>query len=146
MQIIPDPLVVALQLVPFLLTLAALHAIIFKPMLDYLDDRDKARVGGRDEAESLQARIEEKLADYQSSLDSAQNEVLDLRAERRTAAAAEADARLSEARDRAEAMVDQALTSIEQERVAAAAGIQASADQLADDIAGQVLGRSLQAG
>lgn len=146
MQIIPDPLVVALQLVPFLLTIAALHFIIFKPMLEYLDDREKAQSGGKDEAGALRGRIEEKTADYEARLAQARNEVVDLRAERRSAAAAEAEARLSESRHASEAKVEAALADIDAERQAAAKGIEQASAELANDIAGQVLGRSLKAG
>ncbi len=146
MQIIPDPLVVALQLVPFLLTLAALHTIIFKPMLDYLDDRDKARSGGREEAASLGERIDEKVAAYDAALNAAHAEVVELRASRRASAAAEAEQRLDAARSAAEGKVADAIANIDAERKAAAAGVEATAQDLAQDIAGQVLGRSLQAG
>lgn len=146
MQIIPDPLVVALQLVPFLLTMAALHFIIFKPMLEYLDDRDKARSGGRDEAEALQGRIEEKVADYDARMEEAHSEVVDLRAERRGAALAQAEGRLAEARAAADEQVRAALGAIESERAAAATGIRNTAQELAGDIAGQILGRDLKAG
>ena len=146
MQIIPDPIVVALQLVPFLLTIFVLHAIIFKPMLEYLDDREKAQSGGKDEADALRSRIEEKTSDYEGRLAAARNEVIDLRADRRGAASQEAEARLAAARKQADAKVEAALAQIGQERAAASAGLEAASRELADDIAGQVLGRSLKAG
>lgn len=146
MQIIPDPLVVALQLVPFLLTIFALHFIIFKPMLEYLDDREKAQSGGKDEADALRGRIDEKTSDYESRLAAARNEVVDLRAERRGAATHEAEARLAEARKQADVKVEGALADIDKERAAAAGGLEAVSRELADDIAGQVLGRDLKAG
>lgn len=146
MQIIPDPLVVALQLVPFLLTLVALQFIIFKPMLEYLDDRDKAESGGKDEADALHARIEEKTADYEARLAAAHNEIVDLRAERRNAAIADTEDLLATARQQADAKVEAALDEIREERAAAASSMEAVARDLADDIAGQVLGRSLKAG
>jgi len=146
MQIIPDPLVVALQLVPYLLTLAALHFIIFRPMLDYLEDRERARTSGREEADALQVRIEEKLADYEARMNRAHAEVVDLRATRRAAALTEADGRIKQARGHADAQVQLAVAAIDAERKDAAAGIQDTARDIAGDIAGRVLGRALQAG
>jgi F-type H+-transporting ATPase subunit b len=146
MQIIPDPLVVALQLVPFLLTLAALHFIIFKPMIEFLDEREHARTGGRQEAEGLSSRIAEKMAEVEARMAQAHSEVVDLRAERRAAALAQAAARIEQAKAQAEAQVQASVADIELERQAAAAGLRASADELALDITGRVLGRGLQAG
>ena len=137
---------VALQLVPFLVTLVALHFIIFKPMLEYLEDREKAQTGGREEAEALQARIEEKLGAWQSRLNQAQAEVVDLRARRRAEATHEAEGQIEAVKHASEATVHQAVADIGAERAAAAAGIETTARELAGDIAGRVLGRNLQAG
>ena len=146
MQIIPDPLVVALQLVPFLLTLVALHFIIFKPMIEFLDEREKARSGGRQEAEGLQSRIAEKMAEVEARMAQAHSEVVDLRAERRAAALAQSAARIEQAKAQAELLVQASLGEIEKERQAASLVLRASADELAHDITGRVLGRNLQAG
>lgn len=146
MQIIPDPLVVALQLVPFLLTLVALHFIIFKPMIEFLDEREKARTGGRQEAEGLQSRIAEKMAEVEARMAQAHSEVVDLRAERRAAALAQSAARIEQAKAQAEVLVQASLGEIEKERQAASLVLRASADELAHDITGRVLGRNLQAG
>lgn len=146
MQIIPDPLVVALQLVPFLLTLVALHFIIFKPMIEFLDEREKARSGGRQEAEGLQSRIAEKMAEVEARMAQAHSEVVDLRAERRAAALAQSAARIEQAKAQAEVLVQASLGEIEKERQAASVVLRASADELAHDITGRVLGRNLQAG
>ena len=42
MNIVPDPMLTALQAVPFAITLGALHVILFKPMLEYLGEREEA--------------------------------------------------------------------------------------------------------
>lgn len=146
MQIIPDPLVVALQLVPFLVTLGALWFIIFKPMMEYLDDREKARVGGREEAEQLQLRIDEKMADYEARLAKARDEALDIRAAARAKASAAADVKVAAARKAADAQIEAALSDIDAERKAAAESIAATSRTIAADIAGRIAGRDLQAG
>ncbi len=146
MQISVDPVVVALQVVPFLLTMIALHFIIFKPMLAYLDQREQARVAGRDEALALQAGIEEKLAQIESRMSQAHSEVVDLKSERRTKALAEAEARQEQGRHQANQRLDAAKDELGQDRLAASATLREAARELGDDIAGRVLGRDLKAG
>src|SRR4030095_13021305 len=72
--IIPDPALVLLQALPFLLTIFALKAIIFDPMLAYLDGRHDATVGGRKEVTELQAKAEAHLAAYEKRLHHARRE------------------------------------------------------------------------
>ena len=126
--------------------MAALHFIIFRPMLDYLEDRDKARSGGRDEAEALQSRIAEKVEDYDARMVKAQDDVIELKAERRVAALAEGEVSLTAARKASDEKIQAAVAEIDAERVEAASGIEQSAKDLAGDIARGVLGRDLQAG
>ncbi|NOY24569.1 MAG: ATP synthase F0 subunit B [Oligoflexia bacterium] len=146
MQIIPDPLVVALQLIPFLLTLAALHFIIFKPMLEYLDDRDKARVGGREEADALQERIAEKVSKYDARMEDARAQVVDHCTDCRHDAQATAAERMAAARADADALVKAAVADIDAERRAASESVEQTARELSEEIAGRVLGRDLLVG
>ena len=55
MEIMPNPVMSALSAIPFLVTILGLYFIIFKPMLQYLDDRLKAMEGGAAEAQALEA-------------------------------------------------------------------------------------------
>ncbi len=80
MNIVPIPLVVLLQAIPFLLTVVALYAIILKPMLAYLDARSQATEGARKEAEGLQAQAEAQTNEYEKRLSAARAEVTALRA------------------------------------------------------------------
>lgn len=146
MQISVDPVVVALQVVPFLLTMIALHFIIFKPMLAYLDQREQARVAGRDEALALQAGIDQKLAQVEARMSQAHSEIVDLKSERRTTALAEAEAQHEQGRHKANLRLDAAKVDLGQDRLAASAILREAARDLGEDIAGRVLGRDLKAG
>ena len=53
MNIIPDPLQVLLNTVPFLVAIVGMYRIILRPMLDYLLGRDSAVSSGHDEAERI---------------------------------------------------------------------------------------------
>ncbi len=141
MVIIPNVLVIALQVVPFLLTIFGLYAIIFKPMLSHLDGRDDAIEGAQGRARELQEKLTARADEYDAKLTAARIEMTELRAKRRGEALAEADAMVQAARAEAEARVEGALETIRTEATAAREGLQGSSAILAQQISSQVLGR-----
>lgn len=146
LDIMPNPLVVALQLAPFAVTAAALYKIIFKPTLAYLDERWAAIDGTKKRASELEARAAARLADYEAQLNKARAEVMDLRAARRAEALAQYSQIVATARTDAEKRVADALVELGHDRAGARATMEASANSLANDIANQVLGRTVAAG
>ena len=81
MNIVPVPILIFLQLIPFVVTMIALYFIIFKPMLSYLDARDDSTVGAREKGEKLSAEVDQKLADLAEQLRTAQNQIGERRGE-----------------------------------------------------------------
>lgn len=146
MQIIPNPTMVVLQLFPFLLTLFGLYFIIFKPMLAYLEGREKAMTEGRVEAQGLQAEIDERVRKMEVSLEAARKEVAQLRANRRKGGAAAYDARIRAAREEAERKIEAALASLRAETEVVRAGLSAETEAVASQIASRVLGRDVAVG
>ena len=146
MDVMPHPVAIALQVIPFLLTCFGLWKIIFEPMLDYLDERDRHIAGSRAEADELVARVEERTAEYQEKLTKAKGQIAELRARRRAEAMAAYEAKVHAARTAAEEQISSALVEIDKARVSASAQLETTAHGLAGDIAGQVLGRSVAAG
>ena len=69
MNIIPDLVLTALLMAPFLVLVAGMHFILYKPMLAYLDARANATVGARKEAEELQARAASRLNEWEVALE-----------------------------------------------------------------------------
>ena len=146
MNIIPEPTVVALQTVPFLLTVTALYYIIFKPMLGYLSERDGATVGARQEAESMQGQLDEKLASYEESIAAARSRIALMRSSRRADAMTAYNERLAAARNDADAKVDAARSVLAEDQEAARQELKGATAQLATQISSQVLGREIAAG
>lgn len=146
MSIIPDPILAALQFVPFLVLIFGLNAILWKPMLAYLEERDHATVGARKRAEDLAARAAARLAEYEAALSRAQAEVTEFRSRRRAEAQKVYTTAVAAARAEAEARVGEAVSRIRRETEAARVGIHADAEGLARDIASQVIGRPIGAG
>lgn len=139
---IPNPVVVGLQTVPFLLTLGGLHVLIFKPMLEYLEGRDDAIDGAGGRAKELEEQLSAKTEEYEKKLHDAKVSITELRAEARERAMEEAEVIVSAARKETEAELEQALTRISAESAAARGALASTSQQLADEIAAQVLGRA----
>lgn len=146
MDIIPNPTLVALQMVPFVVTLAALYFIIFKPMLGYLAAREKLIEGDREEAIRMEKEVADKLAEVEERLTAARAEVTELRATLRAEATEAADARIKQAQAAADAQIAEAVATIHAERDAARAELELTARSIAADIAGRVLGRTVAVG
>jgi F-type H+-transporting ATPase subunit b len=143
MNIIPDPFLALLQVVPFLVLMAGLHAILFKPMLAYLHDRTHATVGARKDAQALSEKADARLAELEAALARARSEVADLRAARRADAQRAYQAVITEARQAADLQIGDAVDVIHGEATQAREQLDAHARTLARDIASQVLGRPL---
>lgn len=146
MEIIPSPLVVVAQLLPFFVTAVGLWLILFKPMLAYLDGRAAAITGEREKAAELEAKLTTRMAEYEARLTVARSEVSDLRAARRETAVNEYNTIVADARRRSEAQLAQALRELAVQRDAAKASLEKTSSALGDQVAATVLGRDVAAG
>ena len=146
MEIMPDPMVMALQLVPFLVTLAALYKIILAPMLDYLDDRTKAIESGTKGVDALNSQIEARTAEYEAQLKAARSKASDIRAAKRAEAKASYEDKIMIARKDADGRIHESLEEIRTVAAEARAELKESSQSLADQISTQVLGRSVAQG
>lgn len=143
MNIFPDPMLVLVQVVPFLVLLAGLHVLLFKPMLDYLDVRHAATDGARAEAARLREATGAQLDRYEAAVTSARNEVAELRATRRAAAHAEHARRIVGARTEADGVVRGEVARLREETTAARQELSGRSRSLAQELARRVLGREL---
>lgn len=141
MSLIPDPVLIGIQLIPFFAAMAILHTLVFKPFIAYLEDRDAATIGARNEALELQQKAEEKLAEYEKKLAEARAEVAALRGARRDEANAARDEKIAAAREANEVKLADAIEIIEGERELAAQELERLSRALAGDITQKVLGR-----
>lgn len=135
----------ALWLTPFFITLLGLHIILFKPMMNYLSQRDAETIGARKEAKELNQQVDERIETLNERLQSARAEAGQIRASARVSAAAKGQKLLDAARAEAEKSTTDAIRRIQIERDTAAQALKQTAEGLSSDIAGQVLGRALQA-
>jgi F-type H+-transporting ATPase subunit b len=145
MEIVPDPLLVAIFLPPFLVAVVGMWFILWKPLLDWMGERQDAVMDARSEARRLEGDIEARLDTLESKLAAARAEVTERRNAARAEAVAAEQAILTQARDAAEARIDEATARIAEESEVARRGLEDAARSIADDMATQVLGRPLQA-
>lgn len=143
MSLFPDPALVVLQTIPFLVAMAALHAIIFKPMIGYLQDRDAATAGARKEAAELQQQADVAQSEYDTKKADARKQVVELRAKARAEEKAKREQRLAVVRGECEAELAAARERIDGERELAAKELDRVAEALAGQISAKVLGREL---
>ncbi len=146
MSIYPDVWMVIYQAIPFALMMVILHVLVFKPFSAYLEDRDRATVGARQEAERLSSDAEARMQEYEGRLEVARAEAGSIRAERRKVAMSVRQVALDEARAEAEKRVAEALEIISGEQALAAQELRRMANTLGEDISIQVLGAPMSAG
>jgi len=146
MNIIPDPLQVVLNMLPFLVTIVGMYLIILKPMVAYLLEREEAIQGGHDEAARIETEINTRMSEYELQLAHARDEVVALRAAKRAEAQVKYDEVIGKARKEAEAQIASAVGEIEVAHKAASTQLKLMSSEIADKIANQVLGRTLTVG
>lgn len=145
MSLTPDPYLILIQLVPFLATLAMLNALLFKPMLAYLEDRHQATVGAKEQAASLVQSAERAAQEVENRLNTARGELAEVRATRRKAALAERDERIALARKENDKRLHDAVEVISGEAELASQELERLSRMIANDAASKVLGRTISA-
>jgi F-type H+-transporting ATPase subunit b len=143
-NIIPDLILALTQVVPFLVLVAGLQVIIFKPMLNYLHDRAAATVGAKHDAAELVKRSEGRLAEYEAQLAKVRSELTEYRAALRTDAQKAQAHHVAEARRESEVHLHGALAAIQREAAVARKAVASMSKDLAGDIASSVLGRAVE--
>jgi F0F1-type ATP synthase membrane subunit b/b' len=146
MDIIPDPMQVALNMLPFLVAIVGMYLIILKPMIAYLLERELAIQSGHDEAARTEIEINNRMSQYEQQLGLAREEVVALRAAKRAEAQVKYDEVIATARTQAEAQITSAVGEIGVARSAASIQLKVMSGEIADKIANQVLGRTLTVG
>ena len=146
MNIYPNFTLVLLQVIPFLLTIAVLHLIIFKPMLNYLEERDNASSGAEEEAKRLNEEIKSRLAELDSKIRDAQQEASKMRSDSRERLVRQYNEVVHHSRKDADQQIKDAALEISAQQSAARQEIKAQAKDIAQQIAGQALGRDIVPG
>ena len=143
MNIYPNLTLVVLQLIPFLVTVFALNIIIFKPLMQYLEERENASGGASEQAKKFNTEAEKGLQKIQESLKEAHSIASEKRSKAREQFMTEYNQAIYETRKSAEKEFKDASVKIATEQAAASQEMKNHAEILAGDIASQALGRTI---
>lgn len=143
MNLVPDPILIALLWMPFAVALVALKVILVDPVREWLEGRDHAIAGSRHEASHLIEKAEAATADLEMRLKDARDRAGTIRAEHRERGQETERNLLADARAKADAELATALSSIHAEALDARGSLGDQARALSNDIAGRVLGRTI---
>jgi F-type H+-transporting ATPase subunit b len=129
------------QLVLFFAVALIGSRLLFRPYLKMRDERAEGIEGARDEGARLSAEADARLVDYEQKLASARARAQDERRKIRSEAAAHQNEAVERARSEASQAFDRAKARVTRETEAARADLLPRAGQMAEEIAGKLLGR-----
>ncbi len=141
--LVPDPRMLAALLLFFLLLVPTVNALLLRPVLRVLDDREGRIAGTRQRAEKVSADAEEILARYEQAVRDVRDEAERDRKQRLLAARSETAAQTATARAAAEQEIDRARREIAEALANARQSLPPHAERLAREAAARVIGRSL---
>lgn len=130
-------------LVLFIALVPILNALLFKPIQEVLEERERLTTGAGTEARAMTADVEQKIAEYEETIREARAAGYRAIEERRGSASADRQARIDEARAEAMAKVAAARDRVVADGQAARASLEAAAGDAAAVIASGVLGRAV---
>lgn len=135
----------AISTVVFVVLLYGIYTVlVHKPLTAVLAERRSRTEGAIEKARADIAAAEARTADYEQRLREARMAMFKSQEARRQRALQKKAAEVAEVRARAQAHIDQARTSMEQEKLSAQAGLEAQTSALAAEIVRIVL-RPVQA-
>ena len=134
-----------IQLVLFLIVALIGSRLLFRPYLRMRDERSAGIEGARDEAARLSAEADARLAHYEREIASARAKAQDERRTMRTDAAARQREATETARAQAASAFENARLRVERETNVARQQLMPRAAQTAEEIAGKLLGRKVDA-
>jgi F-type H+-transporting ATPase subunit b len=139
-----DPLIAVLTTIPFLITVFGLHALIWKPMLALLAERETHVAGFLAEAETIEEDVATRTQVLDGRLSDARAEAVAERNRLRKASQTAEREIVDAARTVAEARMAEARAELDEQRAVAGAELRASAGALSVGIASAVLGRAVE--
>jgi F-type H+-transporting ATPase subunit b len=132
-----------LQFINFVVLMAALNALLYKPLRAALQARREAIEGSRAKVQDIDEQVQAQIARYEAQLQEARLQGGAARAELRRTAQAEEAHLLGEAGQKAAAKLQTIREQIEGEADTARQALRSETEALAREIAGKVLGRAV---
>lgn len=143
LELMPDVVVTGILLLSFIVLVFPLNALLFRPLIRVMDEREERIGGARERAAQVQTQAAEALARYEESILDAREEALLHRRQHLDAARAELQQTTRDAKDEAARELERARGELEASIGAARETLRGGAEELALVSAERVLGRSL---
>jgi len=131
------------QIVIFIAAIFILNSLLFKPLLELVDKREKLTTGTIKEANELREKIELIIKDYNARLDQARAQALEERNEIRRKAQTSAEELLQKARQESQALLNEAKQKLETEKGLKEEKIKPDIEYIARDVASRILGKEI---
>ena len=141
--LVPDPTLLLLLIVLFVLMIFPVNALVFRPLLRVLDEREERIAGTRSRAAKLEGQAAELLARYGQSVAETRDESERERRSLLEEVRAEAQRQTAAARGEAESRIEQSRREVGEALESARQSLRSQSAELAREAAAQVLGRAL---
>ena len=132
-----------LQFANFMILLAVLNVLLFKPLRNVLAARKATIDGDLARARSLDEQVQAQIADYDAKLQEARQRGSQERAALRQAAQVEEARLIGEANEKSSLRLQALKDQVASEADVARQGLRGETEALAREIAGKVLGRNV---
>ncbi|MDQ5986067.1 MAG: ATP synthase subunit b [Syntrophus sp. SKADARSKE-3] len=133
-----------IQIVNFLVLMAILNMLLYKPILSIIEKRKKILLDSDEEIKRLNATAEQKVLEYEEKLRQAKQNAVGVKSEILKDAADQAKAIVDEKRSKIPAMLAEFQGRVSKEVDAARQILKGQSQKISAEIAEKVLGRSLQ--
>ena len=133
-----------IQMANFLLLMAVLHFLLYKPLRRIMQQRRETVDQRYGRAQELDEAINDRMQRYQQKLDQARQQGSQEAAQMRQEAVAKERQMLTQAREEAEAHMQQVRSQVAQESEQASAALRKQTRQIGVEIASTVLGRKVK--
>jgi F-type H+-transporting ATPase subunit b len=134
-----------IQIVNFLLLIAILHVLLYKPILRIMRERENRLKASEEEVKSLYQTIERKTAEYEEKIRLAKMEAMNQRNEIQKQGALEAQRIIEAAREEIARMTEEFKEKLAKEMEEARNILTAQSRTISFEIAERVLGRTFDA-
>jgi len=134
-----------IQIVNFLLLIAILHVLLYKPILKIMKERENRLKASEEEVKSLYQTIERKTAEYEEKIRLAKMEAMNQRNEIQKQGALEAQRIIEAAREEIARMTEEFKEKLAKEMEEARNILTAQSRTISFEIAERVLGRTFDA-
>ena len=140
----PDPTTLVILIIGFVILIAPLNAMIFRPLFQVLDDREAKIGGATEQAAKLVAQATELTEQYRGSIREAREAAEGARKQQLEAARSEHGAITGDAKAESEDEIGRARQEIERSLAEARVSLERASQDLAKVAAERILGRALQ--